>query len=118
MAGAVRQTNRALKEISGELEANRVLKLPAPDREMEELLVTINDALRKIREQHLEYAKESRNSRDRLKISAMTCARHLTSMIGYLDIMDKTAPGPGGPGGTGGGKTKSPLSAAACGPVL
>ena len=41
MAGAVRRTNRALKEISGELEANRVLKLPAPDREMEELLVTI-----------------------------------------------------------------------------
>ena len=57
MAGAVRRTNRALKEISGELEANRVLKLPAPDREMEELLVTINEALRKIREQHLEYAK-------------------------------------------------------------
>lgn len=48
---SLRQADRELGEIVGHLEDNRIVRLPAPDADLEALLGTVNRALAGIRAQ-------------------------------------------------------------------
>ena len=54
---SLRRVNRDLGEIVENLEDNRIVKLPVPDSELEELLGTVNRALEGIRRQAVVYAR-------------------------------------------------------------
>ncbi len=85
---SMRDAGKQLREINRNLEENRIVKFSAPDRELEQLLREINDSLQAIRRQKNEYAKREEAFKQQIENISHDLRTPLTSMIGYLRIMD------------------------------
>ena len=77
-----------LKGIAQNLEENRVLKLEAADRDLEEFLAEINRALSEIRREKNEFARREQEFKKQIENISHDLRTPLTSILGYLKLMD------------------------------
>lgn len=87
---AVREARRDLEEIVEAIGENRVLKLDAPGRELEELLAVMNRALQGIRDERVSYEQRERAFQKEIENISHDLRTPLTSILGYLKIMDRS----------------------------
>lgn len=85
---ALKGAGKQLKEINRELEENRIVKLALPDKDAEELLTVVNESLQAIREQKNTYAKREKELKQQIENISHDLRTPLTSMLGYLRIME------------------------------
>lgn len=85
---SMKDAGKQLREINEKLEENRIVRLSAPNKELEELLVEINNSLQGIRQERIVYAKREKEFKQQIENISHDLRTPLTSMIGYLKIMD------------------------------
>lgn len=85
---ALKGAGKQLREINRELEENRIVKLAVPDKDAEELLMVMNESLQVIREQKNVYAKREKELKQQIENISHDLRTPLTSMLGYLRIME------------------------------
>lgn len=85
---ALKRTNKDLQDITGSLEENRILKKEAPGKELEELLETINNLLKEIRRERVDFERREREFQRQIENISHDLRTPLTSLIGYLKIID------------------------------
>lgn len=88
---AVKRAAKELEEISADLDANRILRLPAPNRCFERLLKAINQNLLSIREKGIYYEKKELAFRREIENISHDLRTPLTAILGYLQML-KEAP--------------------------
>ena len=88
---SLRQADRELGEIVGHLEDNRIVRLPAPDADLEALLGTVNRALAGIRGQAAAYARHEAELKAQIEHVSHDLRTPLTSIRGYLALVDDAA---------------------------
>lgn len=88
---SLRQADRELGEIVGHLEDNRIVRLPAPDADLEALLGTVNRALAGIRGQAVAYARHEAELKAQIEHVSHDLRTPLTSIRGYLALVDDAA---------------------------
>ena len=86
---SIRKTSSALREITGELSENRIVKLPVQDACLEELLEAINENLTAIRREHIVYEKNERLLKEQIENISHDLRTPLTAILGYLKLIDK-----------------------------
>lgn len=84
----ITQADRQLQEISRELEENRIVKLAAPEGELEAFLVTVNENLKEIRRERLEYQRRERQWKEQVENISHDLRTPLTAVLGYLKLVD------------------------------
>lgn len=87
---SLRRVNRDLGEIVENLEDNRIVKLPVPDSELEELLGTVNRALEGIRRQAVVYARHEAELKTQVECISHDLRTPLTAILGYLSLVDES----------------------------
>lgn len=88
---SLRQADRELDEIVGHLEDNRIVRLPAPDADLEALLGTVNRALAGIRAQAAACARHEAELKAQVEHVSHDLRTPLTSIRGYLALVDDAA---------------------------
>ena len=88
---SMKDAGKQLWEINQNLEENRIVKLSVPDREFERLLTDINDSLYMIRQERIAYAKREKAFKQQIENISHDLRTPLTSMIGYLRIVDTSS---------------------------
>ena len=84
---------RSIKDITADLgginvqiEQNNILRLPSPDRQLEELLNAINDTLVAVRSERADYLAREREFRSQIESISHDLRTPLTVIIGYLRL--------------------------------
>ncbi len=88
MKKSVRSAARDLTEITGQLEENRVLKLEAADRDLEQLLCEMNRTLAAVRKERTEFERREQELKRQIENISHDLRTPLTSILGYLRITD------------------------------
>ena len=90
---AVRQAAGELREITRDLEENRVVKLAVPQKALEELLAEINRNLTEIRKVKIRYGKKERELLNQIENISHDLRTPLTAIIGFLELIDRDSLG-------------------------
>jgi len=85
----LRETDRELREIQKNINQNHVLHLPFPDKDLEKLLVSINNTLYEIRNERNTYAKRERDFQSQIEAVSHDLRTPLTVILGYLKLLKK-----------------------------
>lgn len=83
------ETNKELAEITQQIEENRILKLRAPQREMEALLVTLNQTLEQVRAERIAFEVREREFQRQLEDISHDLRTPLTAIQGCLKLIDQ-----------------------------
>lgn len=84
----IRKINEDLNEITQNIKENRILKQPSPQREMEELLSSLNRAMEQIRKERISYEKREQEFQRQLEDISHDLRTPLTAIQGYLKLID------------------------------
>lgn len=85
---SIRRAEKELREITVQLEENRVVKLEAPCRELESMLEAINQNLAAIRAERRDYRKKELKLKEQIENISHDLRTPLTAILGYLKMMD------------------------------
>ncbi len=88
---SVKEASVQLREITNSLQENRMVKLSVPDKELESLLEAINQSLHGIRDEKVAFLKREKEFKQQIENISHDLRTPLTSMLGYLRIMDISA---------------------------
>lgn len=86
---SLRDADCELSEIVEDLGENRIVKLAAPDRDLEALLGTVNRALARIRSEAVRYARREADLKSQIERISHDLRTPLTSILGYLALVDE-----------------------------
>lgn len=86
---SIRDLRRELAEIIEHPEENRIVKLPSPQRDLEELESVLNHTLEQIRQERISYEKREREFQKQLEDLSHDLRTPLTAIQGYLKLMDQ-----------------------------
>lgn len=88
---AVKESNDELREITCNMEENRIVKLLEPNKELEDLLQTINHALYAVRQSMINCDKKEAALKKQIENVSHDLRTPLTSLLGYLYIIDENS---------------------------
>lgn len=86
---AILRAGKELQDISLHLDENRVLKLEAPEKELERFLEIVNQNLTNIRTQRQEYQQKERILKEQVENISHDLRTPLTAVLGYLKMIDQ-----------------------------
>lgn len=85
---AMKKASRELREISLELDENRLVKMPVPEKELEEFLEAINQNLEAIRAERRNHQQEELKLKEQIENISHDLRTPLTAILGYLKMID------------------------------
>lgn len=88
LKSSIAEAGRELQEISEALDENRVVKMAAPEKELEELLEIVNRNLKTIRMERREYRQEEIRLKEQIENISHDLRTPLTAVLGYLKMID------------------------------
>lgn len=83
---SIREVNNDLKEINENLTLNRILRLPMPDRDLEAMMLSINDTLEGIRKERENYKRREWEFQLQIESVSHDLRTPLTVILGYLKL--------------------------------
>lgn len=83
----IREAKDNLKEISNDIERNRRLALSSPNKDMENLLVEINNYLEITQMEKIKNVRREKELRKEIENISHDLRTPLTSILGYIDLM-------------------------------
>lgn len=89
MVYALRKIAKEMKEIQKDLTQNQCLHLPIPNKELEKVVCTYNDALEEIKKERQNYKKREKEFQRQIENVSHDLRTPLTVILGYLKLMKK-----------------------------
>lgn len=87
---AIKKADKDLKSIIKNIDENQIIKQEVPNKELENLLATINDSLKAIRSERIIYEKREKEFQKQIENISHDLRTPLTSILGYLRILDQS----------------------------
>lgn len=87
---AIKKADNDLKSIIKNIDENQIIKQEEPNKELENLLATINDSLKAIRSERIIYEKREKEFQKQIENISHDLRTPLTSILGYLKILDQS----------------------------
>lgn len=84
LKNSLRQAEKELEEICRDLSENRILCLPAPDRDLEKLLGSVDRLLEGVRAERIQYARREKEFQSQIEAVSHDLRTPLTVILGYL----------------------------------
>lgn len=84
---AIREMNRELQDIQKDLTQNQMLHLPAPNRQLGEMICSFNEILEKIRKEQQKYEKQEKELKRQIENISHDLRTPLTVILGYLKFI-------------------------------
>lgn len=86
---SLKEVNSELIDIKKDINKNRVLQLPIPNKDLEVLMSTINDTLFAIQRERIQYAKKERDFQLQIEAISHDLRTPLTVILGYLKLIHR-----------------------------
>ena len=87
---AIKTADKDLKSIIKNIDENQIIKQEEPNKELENLLATINDSLKAIRSERIIYEKREKEFQKQIENISHDLRTPLTSILGYLRLLDQS----------------------------
>ena len=84
---AMKEANREFQDILKDIQQNQILHMAMPDKELENMAQSVNQALEQIRTERQEYEKRERAFQSEIENISHDLRTPLTVVLGYLKLM-------------------------------
>ena len=84
---AMKEANREFQDILKDIQQNQILHMAMPDKELENMAQSVNQALEQIRTERQEYEKRERAFQSEIENISHDLRTPLTVILGYLKLM-------------------------------